>query len=539
MSILFVFIQFCPAFVQLSDFVNQVFPLPVWYFIFLFRLPDDGVRYSETLHIIKMLFAQVLVFIFLIRLRFPADKSIADVLRGRYGNPALNLYRRLEKLDFRKRKTECDVNYLTTCVQHDLIPRFVHFKPYKRQLTHSRLYRSCQRRFVDLELRNKRSDLRQVTDKFNNVYNELKQIVYGFDFNHLLNLIERKNNESISRVKFIHRNKLDRLGFVSSDGIPHEKVIFNYSDRNLNECERSVLAKGLNYVVTSDKLNFIEHFSSFELLFKQICTHEFYDASQKGFTFFTSSLKNLAFKHFYDRKPNFVFNLTKEEQSALKSLALDRSIVIMKPDKGNGIVILNKNDYITKMLTILQDPSKFVNVKDDLLIKILHTEDKINRLLRQLKKDGVINDQIYSKLYCSGSKPGIMYGSPKVHKANCPVRPIMSAIGTFNYNLAKFLVPTLAPITQNEFTVIDSFHFAKEISNLELDSNCIMGSFDAKSLFTNIPLKETIDICIDNLFKSFSIKLEVKWIGLLDDVVGILIECSAVGEMIIGTQRNI
>lgn len=33
-------------------------------------------------------------------------------------------------------------------------------------------------------------------------------------------------------------------------------------------------------------------------------------------------------------------------------------------------------------------------------------------------------------------------------------------------------------------------------------SSCFMASFDVESLFTNIPLKETIDICIKSLFST-------------------------------------
>ena len=33
----------------------------------------------------------------------------------------------------------------------------------------------------------------------------------------------------------------------------------------------------------------------------------------------------------------------------LKSLANDESIIITKPDKGRGVVIMNKSDYINKM----------------------------------------------------------------------------------------------------------------------------------------------------------------------------------------------
>ena len=84
-----------------------------------------------------------------------------------------------------------------------------------------------------------------------------------------------------------------------------------------------------------------------------------------------------------------------------------------------------------------------------------------------------------------------------------PFRPILSAIGTPTYKLAKYLVPKLASITANEFSVKDSFCFAEEIVNQ--NSNFIMGSLDVDSLFTNIPLEETINICCDTLFKETDI----------------------------------
>ena len=76
-------------------------------------------------------------------------------------------------------------------------------------------------------------------------------------------------------------------------------------------------------------------------------------------------------------------------------------------------------------------------------------------------------------------------------------RPILSAINTRGYNLAKFLIPILEPLTQNEFTVKDSFSFVKEIS--KYDSSLFMASLDVESLFTNTPLKETINNCVNDL----------------------------------------
>ena len=76
--------------------------------------------------------------------------------------------------------------------------------------------------------------------------------------------------------------------------------------------------------------------------------------------------------------------------------------------------------------------------------------------------------------------------------------PILSVLHTPTYNLAKLLVPILDTLTKNEYTVKDSFPFAEEIC--ERDPSLSMGGLDVDSLFTNIPLDETIDICINQLF---------------------------------------
>ena len=76
--------------------------------------------------------------------------------------------------------------------------------------------------------------------------------------------------------------------------------------------------------------------------------------NNKGFEFFRCSLKHLACSSFYENNENsFIHNISKEENNALKNLAKDKSIVVMKPDKGNGIVLMNKADYISKVLNII------------------------------------------------------------------------------------------------------------------------------------------------------------------------------------------
>ena len=80
-----------------------------------------------------------------------------------------------------------------------------------------------------------------------------------------------------------------------------------------------------------------------------------------------------------------------------------------------------------------------------------------------------------------------------------PFRPILSATNTVSYKIAKFLVPLLSELTTNNYVLKDSFAFANDI--LSQDNNLFMTSFDVDSLFTNLPLQETIDLCIKKLFQ--------------------------------------
>ena len=61
----------------------------------------------------------------------------------------------------------------------------------------------------------------------------------------------------------------------------------------------------------------------------------------------------------------------------------------------------------------------------------------------------------------------------------------------------------LEPLTNNKYTVKDSFNFATEI--VEQNSSNFMWSLDVDSLFTNIPSEETIKICTNDLFKNSDI----------------------------------
>ena len=193
----------------------------------------------------------------------------------------------------------------------------------------------------------------------------------------------------------------------------------------------------------------------------------------------------------------------------MEDLIKNRYLVIQKVDKGNTVVTLNKNDYISQMKVILSDSSKFQKLsidQNEVLNHIIHMKNRIINFLKKLKNKKIISEKKYEDLYPGGSSPGIFSCYDFIHKPVkdnvSPFQPILSAIGTSTYKLSKLFVPLLTPLTLSECTIKDPFSFEEELLNY--DSNLLMTSLDVEPLFTNISLQETIDLCVELFFNDKS-----------------------------------
>ena len=62
--------------------------------------------------------------------------------------------------------------------------------------------------------------------------------------------------------------------------------------------------------------------------------------------------------------------------------------------------------------------------------------------------------------------------------------------------MADYLSKKLTPYISREYTTKDTFTFVSELSSIDTTENFLI-SYDVTSLFTNIPLNETIDIAVN------------------------------------------
>ena len=119
---------------------------------------------------------------------------------------------------------------------------------------------------------------------------------------------------------------------------------------------------------------------------------------------------------------------------AIKSLRRNEKILITRPDKGSGVVNLNRSDYVTKMGdcvtkmgNILNDASKFECLCPAATAdRIATIETKLQNRLRELLNSEQLPKHVYDEVRPTGSQRPRMYGLPETHKVGTPLRSILS-----------------------------------------------------------------------------------------------------------------
>ena len=204
--------------------------------------------------------------------------------------------------------------------------------------------------------------------------------------------------------------------------------------------------------------------------------------------------------------------MSSEEKDILENLYRNKDISVLRQDKGRGVVLMDKCDYLEKSKHFL-DGLEFHKLETD---PTKSFQARVQRTLLKMKNSFTPNQ--YKRLYPSSSRPGRFFGLAKVHKlkdgdrnvSNLPLRPVISNIGTATYELSKYLAELLQPIAKSEYTINSTKDFVQKIRNKVIENEFEMVSFDVVSLFTSVPLDFTIDIILKKVYDEKLITTKLK-----------------------------
>ena len=147
------------------------------------------------------------------------------------------------------------------------------------------------------------------------------------------------------------------------------------------------MAYGLDFCLPVYKLDFYKYFLPIESIVSRIKFLNLHIGI--NFSEFINKFHAISHKYFYNFNLFKIFSavFTKKDINEIRTLASNKDIIICKPDKGRGVVILDKATYVTQMHKLLSDNSKFEKITNFNFAKYtLKIEDKINNFLRKLKR---------------------------------------------------------------------------------------------------------------------------------------------------------
>ena len=172
--------------------------------------------------------------------------------------------------------------------------------------------------------------------------------------------------------------------------------------------------------------------------------------------------------------------------------------------KGQGIALVNRNDYNNSLENLLNGTSKFQPLDVDRTIRNLST---VQSYLNTLYNRQEITLEDKNAMRPNFAQVGQAHGLRKIRTNydHLPkFRPIIDATNTAHYGIAKYLSNLLHHLTKNEFTVKGSSGAANKIQAIPselFDKGYRFVRFDVTSLFTNVPLNRAIKIIMKGMYE--------------------------------------
>ena len=249
------------------------------------------------------------------------------------------------------------------------------------------------------------------------------------------------------------------------------------------------LKYGLHHSFTN-KNKYVKRNIAVELESLATSLEKFVDQSLKEFFHeYLRSSTNVLVKNIYsDKDATF---------KSLHSLRKNKDIVVLATDKESCTVILNKDDYIKTVNDIIEDAIKQMKY-------IETTDDTCNELkrLQEFFYRHFYKHEHYEVMRPRSTQPDQLFATVKIYKfesisdntlEQLKLRPIIDQTGTYIYKALKVVAKYLGPLAKNEYTIRDTLSFLDLLKNVPYDDNYEDVSYDVESLFTSIPVQETID----------------------------------------------
>ena len=190
------------------------------------------------------------------------------------------------------------------------------------------------------------------------------------------------------------QKKLKNVTFSKVIPFTSNEVVKNLSPFEISTEELELLKYGLSHSIPPKQLRKTKVFTTFHMIHhflrSELSSNQFENALKTDISY-------LAKNYYNNYRPSLS---TLKKHKILEKLRRNKDIVIIRPDKGNGVVVMDKVIYNQQMYALLSDKNKFKKLSED---PTKLRERQLQRYLRELKKKQFLDDVTDERIYPSGS----------------------------------------------------------------------------------------------------------------------------------------
>ena len=343
------------------------------------------------------------LLVVLILLKLYARINIFRHTEEKYGQKEIKLARFIEKQRLCITKIECYIKYLLFCKRNNLTPLFARPK-FSIRISYY-LRNKIGRQILETEINNKyrkkRTLRRQLKENSECLANKIgficKIILYQKIKNATANQKTRWNKTLYEKI---NRLKSDYRKYDKPKGCIVKNIIHNFSSYKLTPEEEHALSFSLDDHIPT-KHNDIKIETEFESFYYQMLKHT-NQLDQRRQDGLKSKVRRTCEN--YSR-----INVPYKYQKIIDNISTNKDIILIKQEKGRGVVILDKNSTSKNALIyLIQNDLRSCKRPNKKL------ENKMQRTLRKIKQHLDVSE--YRRMYPTGSRPGLFYTTAKVHK---------------------------------------------------------------------------------------------------------------------------
>ncbi|XP_067648129.1 extracellular matrix-binding protein EbhA-like [Eurosta solidaginis] len=364
-------------------------------------------------------------------------------MKYKYGEATCITLKHLSKQKQKLANLKCQLKFLLECKRYSITPTHLNnaIKNITINTTSNQVKKQLEKtkklflnKVLNIEITQTNIDIKISNNNIHHAENRLKRQLNNTDFS---NFIEKQNflSQRITKEREeTHKSKLNRLKYqqICAIGIHINNDFFvNKTNIEFPDEVRWLLSLGRKFSIPTTKTNFtpINIIAEMEQVIQNIKDDKAKDVARNKLSNRVLQFKRNA-RH--NEKEKFILHAFNKAKTFLNQ---HKNIVITDADKGNKTVALYKDDYMTKMKTILDDKSTYKTMRSDPTNEL---QKKNNKIIEELHKNKQINSKEKQLLACSTAIAPRIYGLPKIHKRDIPLRPIVSSINAPCYNMSSF-----------------------------------------------------------------------------------------------------